>query len=501
MARRFGQNAFAAVSGVVTAAGMAVCLVSAQGQIEVRKHATGATASVAAQIQGTQYRTRKIPVLVAQAQATASGNAKADWLVAGTAYAPATAYGRGTAEFFGSGEANAVFTFDASPYRIARTRGMVARGGAQAQAEAYLYQVLYGVPAKVSASLYGTTYHLAYGVAPGTASASGRITWHAGIKAEAFAGAAAEAAAHYTVTLWPIEAVGEATAYGEDAVTIGGVRYQEAYGRAVAEGLAENTHIAIYPSVTAWVSANLQGQAAYIVGAKGEAQGKATLSGTMIAASTAVTLVQGDSLAQATGRLRAFHKFKGTAEVQASGNGVPLVTETGVNGHGQVSATGVGTVQVRNTKVYPDTGYGVALLKGVMNRVKSLAGVSASAYSSVMVKVRRIHIGYGVAKGNGYLSGTQFRTRLFGGVAKAAAKAQILNLERIFVVRPAVGTAQAFGQIKRDHFISGIAVGSATSDVRVQVNDAVQAPVGRTVLVLNEPRLALATPESRTLVV
>ena len=68
MALRFGQNAFAAVSGVVTAAGLAVCLATGQGKIEVTKHATGATASGAAQIQATQYRIRKIPVLVAQSQ-------------------------------------------------------------------------------------------------------------------------------------------------------------------------------------------------------------------------------------------------------------------------------------------------------------------------------------------------------------------------------------------------------------------------------------------------
>ena len=97
MALRFGQNAFAAISGVVTTAGLAVCLATAQGQIEVIKRTAGATASVVAQIQGTQYRIRKIPVLMAQAGATAQGNAKADWRAAGTVNASATAYGRSRA--------------------------------------------------------------------------------------------------------------------------------------------------------------------------------------------------------------------------------------------------------------------------------------------------------------------------------------------------------------------------------------------------------------------
>ena len=501
MARLFGQNAFAAVSGVVTAAGLALCLATGQGQIEVIKRATGVTASGAAQIQATQYRTRKVPVLVAQARATASGNAKAAWFAAGTAQAGATSYGRGKAAFYASGTAEVSGYMGGSPYRLAKARTFPAKSTATLEGEAFIHQILYGKPAECRATLYGTTYHLAYGTAVCSASASGQVSWKAGVSSDAVATAAAEATAQYTMSLWPDTAHAEASVRAEDALTVDGVRYLEVFGEAVGTVVAENTHVAIYPSVTAFVTANLSGRAAYVLGGQGHAQGMCMLTGTMIAASTAVTLVQGDSLSTATGRLRAFHRFKGEAHVQALGNGVPVVTETGITGTAVSSASGSGSVQVRNTKVYPDDAYGTALLRGAMNRVKSVAGVAVNVYSLFQVRMQRNHMAHGVASAVGGLAGTQFRTRLFGGVAQAKASGQITNLQLSFPVAPAVATAQLLGQIQREQFISGEAVGEATSLAGIQVNDAARAPVNRTVLVLTESRTAVVLEESRTVIV
>lgn len=502
MALRLGQVAFGTVGGgIVAAAGLAACLASAQGKIEVRKHASGSPAVAAAQIQGKAYRTRKVPVLAAQANASAQGRIKANCYVSGLAQAVATAYGRGTAEFSGYGEANATYTFAASPYRIARTRGQVARGTAALSGEAYLYQILHGKPAEATATLYGTTYHLAYGTAACTASATAQLHWRAGVTAEAMATAVAEGTAQYTMTLWPAIAEPQAVVRAEDAVTIDGVRYLEVFGEAVVEAIAENTHMAIYPSVTALVSAQAQARAKYTFGAKGHAQGVCSLFGSMIAATTAVTLVQGDSVSSATGRIRALHRFKGHAQVSASGNGVPLVTETGVVGQGIVQATGSGTVLVRNTKVYPDDAYGVAALSGRFNRVRSVSGSGANMYSYAQGQMQRIHIAYGVALATANLAGKQFRTRLFGGAAHAAVTADVLNMQLEFAVAPAEASVVFTGQIQREQFVSGEALGVAMSNVGIQVNDAARAPVSRTVVVLTESRTAFVAEESRTIVV
>ena len=501
MALRFGQNTFAAISGVVTAAGLAVCLATAQGQIEVIKRTAGATASVVAQIQGTQYRIRKIPVLVAQAGATAQGNAKADWRAAGTVNASATAYGRSRAEFYAAGTAEVLGYMGGSPYRLAKVRAFTAKGEATLEGNAYTYQMLKSVPAVGTATLYGTTYHLAYGTAVVGANAQGRMSWTAGAKAHAEATAEGTGHAGYTIALYGQEAVAAAYVNGNEAVTRNGVRYLEAFGEAIGTVVAENTHIAIYPSATAFVTANLSGRALYILGGQGHAQSQCSLSGTMIAAATAVTLVQGDTQAQATGRIRAFHRFKGEAYSQAVGNGTPLVTHTGVSGTGVSSASGSGTVQVRNTKVYPDTAYGVAQLHGQMNRVKFLSGSGASVYSQVQVHMQRVHIGYGVAHAVGLLTSKQYRIRLFKGTAQAQVTAQILNIHRSFEVVPAVGSAQLFGQLKRDQFMSGEAVATATSNVGVQVNDVGRAPNTRTMQVLNDPRTVVVVKETRTIVV
>lgn len=501
MARHFGQNAFAAVFGVVTATGLAVCLATGQGKIEVIKRTAGATASVVAQIQGTQYRIRKIPVLVAQSQASAQGRITADWKIAGQAQAPAVATGSVRADFSGYGTAQAIFQFTANPYRLVKPRSFPAKGTATLEGNAYVSQILQGKPAVGTATLYGTTYHLAYGTAVGGATAQGQMVWTAGAKAHAEATAEGTGHAGYTIALYGQEAIAEAYVSGHEAVTRSGVRYLDAFGEAIGTVVAENTHIAIYPSATAFVTANLSGRALYILGGQGHAQSQCSLSGTMIAAATAVTLVQGDTQAQATGRIRAFHRFKGKAYSQAVGNGTPLVTHTGVSGTGISSASGSGTVQVRNTKVYPDTAYGVAQLHGQMNRVKFLSGSGANVYSQVQVHMQRVHIGYGVAKAVGLLTGKQYRIRLFKGTAQAQVTAQILNIHRSFEVVPAVGNAQLFGQLKRDQFMSGEAVATATSNVGVQVNDVGRAPNTRTMQVLNDPRTVVVVKETRTIVV
>ena len=501
MPRHFGQNAFATVSGVVTTAGLAVCLATGQGQIEVIKRTTGATASVVAQIQGTQYRIRKIPVLVAQSQASAQGYAKADWQIAGTVNASVTAYGRSKADFYAAGIAEVLGYMGGSPYRLAKVRAFTAKGEATLEGSAYTFQMLKSVPAVGTATLYGTTYHLAYGTVAVSANAQGQMKWTAGAKAHAEATAECTGQAEYTIALYGQEASVEAYVSGHEAVTRSGVRYLDAYGKAVCTVAAENSHIAIYPSVTAFVTANMSGRALYILGGQGHAQSQCSLSGTMIAAATAVTLVQGDTQAQATGRIRALHRFKGEARSQAVGNGTPLVTHTGVSGTGSSAASGSGTVQVQNTKVYPDTGYGVALIRGQMNRIKSVAGAGASVYSQVQVHMQRVHIGYGIAYAEGLLTGKQYRIRLFKGTVQANVTAQILNIHRSFEVVPAVGNAQLFGQLKRDQFMSGEAVATATSNVGVQVNDVGHAPNTRTMQVLNDPRTVVVPKETRIIVV
>lgn len=501
MARRFGQNAFAAVSGVVTAVGLAVCLATGQGQIEVIKRATGATASVVAQIQATQYRTRKIPVLVAAAQAMAQGNTQATWKVAGTAYAPATVTGWAKAEFFGSGLAEVSGYMGGTPYRLAKMWTFPAKGTATLEGEGYTYQILQGKPAIGTATLYGTTYHLAYGTAVVGATAQGRMVWTAGVKAHAEATAEATGQAGYTVALYGLEAVAGAAARGHEAVRRAGIRYLEAFGEGLCEVIAENSFIGVHPSVTAFVTAEAEGQATYFFGGKGHAQGYCTLQGTMLAATTAVTLVESVSVASATGRIRAWHKFKGEAAVVAQGNGTPAVTETSIQGQGIVTATGSGSVIVINTKVYPDDGYGVAYLNGKMNRVRALAGGPVNVFAQGQVQMQRIHNGFGVAQGNGVLNGLLYKTTLSSGKAQAKATVQITNIQLDLRPAAAIGSISLSGQIERTHVCAGEAIATAISLGGIQVNDAAKAPTTRTVLVSEEVRTAQVPGESRTVVV
>ena len=207
------------------------------------------------------------------------------------------------------------------------------------------------------------------------------------------------------------------------------------------------------------------------------------------------------SVASATGRIRAWHKFKGESVVAASGSGTPSVTKTGIQGQGLSSAAGLGSVIVINTKVYPDTGYGVANGKATMNRVRKLAGGPVTAYAVAQAQIERIHIGYGVANGEGTLNGIPYKTSLFGGKAQAKALAEVTNIQLDLWPAPGQGVVQALGQIERTHVAGGEATGVAMATGGIQVNDAAKAPTTRTVVVAEEFRTTVVLAESRTIVV
>ena len=500
---RLGQTLFGAALGIVTAAGLAGAMATANGTMEVRKRCFGSPAASTAVVSAKQYRTTRAKAQTAPAFALVSGKGAAYFYSSGLSNAAANAQGNLWAEFFASGSAEAYGRMPGQPVRLAKLRPISAKGFANAEGTGYIFELMYPAPAKCVASGFGTTYHLAYGHAVGKSLSSGQVSWRAGAYGEAQAQASGEAAAEYTIAFYGEDAVVTSSLHWEPVVTIGGVRYVDAFGQATASIQAELTNWAYYPTVTAWASAYAGAKGQYTIGVNGKAVGSAYLAGNMIAADTSTGIVQSDSIAVASGRIRTFAKGYGSGNGIATGYGNALLTQTRAQGHGIASSTVVQATQavVKNTKAYPDDGYGVAKGRARMNRVRTMAGHPGFAEANVVVKVTKIHIAYGVAVGRAQLKGTQYRTRKSSG-GNSQAKAQLIaRIQLNLFPYPVTALSQISGQQKRTTFAKGIAEAYALGDGANQVNDVVKAPVSRTLVVTGKNRVVLVQAETRIIVV
>lgn len=500
---RLGQTLFGAALGIVTAAGLAGAMATAKGAMEVRKQCYGSPATSTAVVSAKQYRTTRAKAQTAPAFALVSGKGTAYFYSSGLGKAAANAQGNLWAEFFASGSAEAYGRMPGQPVRLARVRPISAKAFANGEGTGYIFELMYPAPAKGVATGFGTTYHLAYGHAVGKSLASGQVSWRAGAYGEALAQSSAEAAAEYTIAFYGEDAVVTSSLHWEPTVTIGGVRYVDAFGEATASIQAELTNWAYYPSVTAWASAYAEAKGKYTIGVSGEAVASAHLAGSMIAADTSAGLVKSDSIAVATGRIRTFAKGYASGNGIATGYGDVLLTQTRAQGHGVASSTVVQATQavVKNTKAYPDDGYGVAKGRARMNRVRTMAGHPGITEANVVVKVTKIHIAYGVAVGCAYLKGTQYRTMKSTG-NRSQAKSQLTATTQFNLFPyPVTSLAQISGQQKRTTFAEGIAEAYALGEGANQVNDAVKAPVSRTLVVTGEDRVVLVQAETRIIVV
>lgn len=500
---RLGQTLFGAALGIVTAAGLAGAMATANGSMEVRKRCFGSPAASTAVVSAKQYRTTRAKAQTAPAFALVSGKGTAYFYSSGLGKAAANAQGNLWAEFFASGSAEAYGRMSGQPVRLARLRPISAKGHANGEGTGYIFELMYPAPAKGVATGFGTTYHLAYGQAVGESLASGQVSWRAGAYGDALAQASAEAAAKYTIAFYGEDAVVTSALHWEPAVTIGGVRYVDAFGQATASIQAELTNWAYYPSVTAWASAYAEAKGQYTIGVNGEAVGSAYLAGSMIAAGTSAGIVQSESIAVASGRIRTFAKGYGSVNGTATGYGDALLTQTRAQGHGIASSTVVQVTQavVKNTKAYPDDGYGVAKGRARMNRVRIMAGHPGFTEATVVVKVTKIHIAYGVAFSRAQLKGTQYRIVKSIGDQSQAKSLLNATIQLNLFPYPLTALAQLSGQQKRTTFAGGIAEAYAVGEGANQVNDAVKAPVSRTLVVTGEDRVVLVQAETRIIVV
>lgn len=453
-----GRSLFggAIAAGLITASGIAVCSAEATGQVEVYRFVAG-EATATGQASGYCRRTAGTHPMVISCAASASGQAKADYLVASViTTAIAEASGAAQVDFSAYGAALGNGTMQGAPIRRLKLFPLSAKAYAELEGDGYIHEMGYGEPAVARAWGFGTTYQvgrgnlsvLSSGIATGSKATGGR--------GEGLAEASATGRMLYTGGA--ISAgIASALGWGDAAVSKAGVKHYECFGEALAESAGEVATVEIYQSQTGRAYATISAYPLHTVGAAGHGLAAAQAVGEGLSTATAVTSAPGFVTAAATARAAYLAGGLGHAQPSAMAAASALVTQTRVQ-----SVPGGAIAQA--------TGWGVRQA-GTYGNAQCSAAVSISATK------------------------TQVAGASAGARASASSGQVILHIGS----QAGFAAAQVAADGKRLMFGNGAAIASASAQGANQINDLVSAPVSRTFVLTPSPRLVAIGQESRLL--
>lgn len=441
---RFGQTLFAGSSatGLVVAAGIALCSANAVGNQEVLRF-VGGNANAVATVTASPLRTASGVPAAALSYATVSGSATGTYSKSGLAQAIASVTTLGAhTDANGAGSASAYATVTGLPYRQIRSYPYRADATAEGHGEGVTYQLGVAAPARAYATALGTTYYIGNGQGDATATASGVPMQETGGAGTATGIATGQALPFYTLGALA-DGQAKATLNGDAAVTRAGVRYFEGKGLAVARATVVVTNIALYQAQTGRAYATLQGRAVYTIGGAGSALATASAMADGLLGNTSVTGIPANTTATATGRAQVAYSGRGTAP------GVALGT--------------IGIVPVIiNTKAYGAVAQATAYMQVTPKRTTAAKGSAIASASMVS----------GPVKG-------QFTS------SKANAYALMVNgsVELSVLGTEAKAYALATADPSKVKYASGSAQAQATAEGFNQINDLLKAPFERTLVV------------------
>lgn len=457
---RYGQSLFgAAVTGLVLAAGTAICSASATGRNEVTRLGAG-TAAVASTLQGTCHRDATGKGALAQAKALVSGAAQVEFHpLPVEIHCTATVTGRAQVDFSGYGQALANGQVIGKAVRRVRMFPRQARAYAYGEASADTWQMAFGAPARATAWAFGTTHHVGGGRAQGLASASAKAVYERAAKGLALATAQGEATVLYT---GGVSGTAPATAHlaGDAAVTRQGVRYFEGVGVAQATAHAQLQTVVLFQQQQAFARCTAAAAAKVSLGGKGVAKARANAYGDALTMITGVTGVVGATAATAIGKAVYLAHGKGTAVAKASATGSALV---------------------KQTKTYGKTAQAKAVAQG-QPRKQAAAKSQAVATATAQGRVLRTVMAKGIARPLATAKVTRLAIAVRGVVAAASASVQGTCLY----------TATAHPQ-------AAMAIATATGFN--QINDLTRAPISRTVFVEQHIRIIEVEQQLRLITV
>lgn len=435
MSLRFGQTLFGgAAVGLVSAAGIALCTAQAQASFNTIHPSAGTAESHAQVIAEGVRKTLGAPASItvhshgsASAVAAYSGTGTAVGVAnapyAGIEYQPGLSVLDAQVVYSGYGWVWSTAVMQGQMFRYAKARGRAANLTATAEGDGFVFELGSPGPAVARAWGFGTTHYVGLGTAECTAGISSYASVQRGAEGEGVGYCGVLATTLHTQGGAGI-AVATVQVSGEPAVQVGETRYFTSSGSLTCSAEVRNTFVGIHQAQTGKSGAFAEGRGWYRLGAKGEAIATATLSGDALAAATGVTGVVGDSRSSATARAVMFANAKATGVGAATLGATATVTNTKVYGAPALSTAHTSNViptLTINTKVYPDTGYGVAQVLGTQYRTSPTQGSPAFVLAQGEASGIRRQVGYGVvlSRALGTADSIRINTKVYGEPAAA----------------------------------------------------------------------------------
>lgn len=348
---RIGHTLFGgAVTGLVIASGVALCMSSAYADTE--RFCLVSSNGVARSESTVDSQIIKATSSTATSSATANGDASASLIgELKPAIAKATCKGKSLVTCKGYGTATANADMCGYPYRHLRSTLIKASSVATASGTSYVWQVVSGKGTANSFG-YGTTYYVGNGLSTCTATIYGKAVHIIGGASNATATAVADGTVIHSVSAYGL-ANANANSIVDTAVTKAGVKYITTNGNGYSLANASLTHINIYQYQTGYGKATGSATCLLTAGFKASAVGTCTGTADVDLVVTAAGTLTGESSSIATGYCIYYANAKSVGIAAAIGRDAAIVYSS--NSYGDIAnatcnATNSGSIRTQRTE-------------------------------------------------------------------------------------------------------------------------------------------------------
>ena len=441
---RIGHTLFGgAITGLVVASGVALCMSSAYANTE--KNCIGYSNGVARSESFVDSQIIKIASSTITSSATANGVASTSYIgELKPANTKATCNGKSLAIYNGYGTTTANADMTGYPYRYTKGTLIKASSVATASGTSYVWQVVYSEGIANSYG-YGTTYYVGNGLSTCTANIHGKAVHIIGGASNTTATAVADGTVIHNVSAYGL---GSANAIStvDVAVTKEGVKYVTTNGNGYSLANASLSHINIYQSQTGNCKATGSATCILTVGLKSSAVGTCTGIADGDVVVTAVSTLTGKSSSIATGYCTYYANAKSVGIATANGSDAAIVLTTksyGVIANATCNASNTGSIRAHR------------------------------AVSSIVCKaVSRNH--------------TYTTTKIAGNTSIGPNAVAVNNgVTLLSIGKKAECTANIYGNPTKIRTFKGACICTAVASGYMQVNDINRAPIFRTIEVMH----------------
>lgn len=440
---RIGHTLFGgAITGLVVASGVALCMSSAYANTE--KNCFVYSNGVARSESFVDSQIIKVASSTITSSATANGVASTSYIgKLKPAITKATCNGKSLAIYKGYGTTTA--SADMRGYPTRHTKGSLIKASSVATASgtSYVWQVVHGKGIANSYG-YGTTYYVGNGLSTCTANIYGKAVHIIGGASNTTSTAVADGTVIHNVSAYGL-ASANANSTVDTAVTKAGVKYVTTNGNGYSLANASLTHINIYQSQTGNCKATGTATCLLTVGLKSSAVGTCTgiADGDLVV--TAVGTLTGETSSIATGYCTYYAKAKSVGIATANGSDAAIVLSSksyGVIANATCNASNTGSIRLH----------------------KAISSIVCKAVSR----------------------NSKYTTTILAGNTSIGPNAVAVNngINLLSLGKKAECTANIYGNPSKIQTSKGACICTAVASGYLQINDINRAPIFRTIEVM-----------------